>query len=231
MPYFICDFEIWNIVLGRSQITSCDPFTTNYLSKLTLITTTRMMQANDNNAVAMMETGSFTRSSLSKSSFHGITSYGVMDGDDLNTPLPPTKTTFPAALPPPLLMKRPAFSVVQKVEQATLPFFPSLENEFVHDSPSAERAVVVEDEDMVFFTPSQSQQSPLSVDMFAIPRLKLLPRQEICHDRLEPTDERSMRLPMLPSLMPEEDLDVDHSSFQLSYRPSLSQFCPAARTA
>ena len=191
-----------------------------------------MIQTNHFNAVAM-ETGVSTGSSRSPSSFAASNS-GVMNNSMLlYAPMTPTKTTYESTDPPPVPIKRRIFAVnKQEDNEMSVPYFPSLENDLTQYSPLEMRPVVNDDdEDMILLTPSYSNQSPLPVDMFAIPKLRPMPRREdICHDRLATTDQVLPPLPMLPSLKHENNMEID-CTVQLNYRSSPLPFIACARTA
>lgn len=138
----------------------------------------------------------------------------VTTAADLKTP---SKKRCSTTKPPPLSVKRTVHRAMGDV--AFFPSFPSLADNQVDK--------LLQDE--ILQTPKQTFHSPLSVEHFAMPRLKLKPRisssrranenQDLDLGYSSSSDDESLDLPQIPFL-PSLESCTSSPTIQLRFRPS-----------
>jgi hypothetical protein len=150
--------------------------------------------------------------------------------DDKVAFITPTKSSCKATVPPPIPTKRQILSGNMDADEhfkSSFPSFPTLVNEddMCDDTPLTPSAVFnesMEEDEMMYYTPTHTFNSPLSVEKFAIQRIRLKPRvsgRTYEADTMLNMDLSEIELPSLPLFS-----QISEESFtrpvQLSFRPS-----------
>jgi hypothetical protein len=140
-------------------------------------------------------------------------------------------------LPPPAPYKRRIFSMEEDL-QGVLPLFPDLSGESMMDDSVASSSPSIAsthslamrideddgDMDMLFFTPYQPRQHPLSIEDIDTPKFGIKPKVTVqCH--CQPLEKDSP--PMLPALNPQDDsMSCTKVPIQLKLRSNFVEFTP-----
>jgi hypothetical protein len=172
------------------------------------------------------------------------------DANIIVAPVTPNRMLSPetSILPPPAPYKRPIFSMEEDLESA-LPLFPDLSGESMMDesvdssSPSTASthslAMRIDEDhgdmDMLFFTPYQPRQHPLSIEDIDAPKFGIKPKVTV-QSQCQALQKHSP--PMLPALNPQDDpMNCTKVPIQLKIRSNFIEFTPnqkvtmTARTA
>lgn len=142
-----------------------------------------------------------------------------------------SKRSFTATSPPPVPTKKhirlPTGTMDDdEASGFSFPRFPLLvdEDDMCYDAPDTPSSILsesTEDDDMMYCTPTQTFNSPLSVEKFAIPRIRLKPRVSgNIHDENTSDSSNRQDLPTLllfPQVSEEASFD---SHIRLSFRPT-----------
>jgi hypothetical protein len=119
--------------------------------------------------------------------------------------------------------------------ESSFPCFPTLvdEDDMCDDTPLSPSTILsesMEEDDMMYYTPTQTFNSPLSVEKFAIQRIRLKPRvsgNKHEADTMLDSSYIQENLPPLP-FFPQVLEESFTSPIQLSFRPSGLHLMPLA---
>jgi hypothetical protein len=120
-----------------------------------------------------------------------------------------------------------------EASESSFPCFPSFVDEDstcddTPDTPSAIFNEFMEEDDMMYCTPTQTFNSPLSVEKFAIPRIRLKPRVSgNTHDDNRTDSSNTQDLPPLLLFPQVSEGSSFASPIRLSFRPTALYLTPS----